>query len=490
MFIKHKYTTLICLFGVLIAYVPVFANKNSNGISSLKYFYPKTNVLGEIVCQPGINLTTLTEENTRYIIKYGYDLKGKRWVVPSGCILIFEGGYIDNGILVGNNTCLDAQPYQLFGEDLSIDGTWNVSIAYPEWFGAKGDGINDDRIAIQRCINSFDATHLFNKTYLLKSLSDIDKGICLNIPEFKTLEGEYVGNAISHINRPSTLQISSSLKPKCILHLEKGTNVIRNISISGNSKSQYANYASIREGDFDNQIIGIGTTGKTIRYNRFENIGIAYCYYAFKMSTWMTIFDNCSAKCCVYGMRITGGTTINARNCYMGSIIKSAYYISNVVYSKFETLAADGCGWGVLEKEGATSVFDDKTHYIYRIEDCNSVTFSNCGQEAGFRTISFASSEYCDISGFYLGAYQIKNDKIKRDAYIYVGKECRAITLRNIRHYIDGKFIKVEGYYNDTNVPKVIFENIGGPWGIDKNNIDAQEGVFQYLVRRDKKFLK
>lgn len=481
MFIKHKCTTLICLFGVLLAYVPVFANEKSNSLSSLRHFYPKTNVMGEIVCQPGINLTTLTKENTRYIIKYGYDLKGKRWAVPSGSILIFEGGYIDNGILVGNNTCLNAQPYQIFGEDLSIDGTWNVTIAYPEWFGAKCDGINDDRIAIQRCINSFDVTHFLNKTYFLKTLTDVNKGICLNIPEFKTLEGEYVGNAISHSNRPGTLQLGGTIKPKYILHLEKGTNVVRNISISGNSVSQYENASSIGDDDIDKQIIGIGSTNKSIRYNRFENIGIAYCYYAFKMSTWMTILDNCSAKCCVYGMRITGGTTINAKNCYMGSIIKSAYYISNVVYSKFETLAADGCGWGILEKEGATSVSDDKTHYIYRIEGCNSVTFSNCGQEAGFRTISFVSSEYCDVSGFYLGAYQIKNDKIKRDAYIYVGKDCRAITLKNIRHYISGKFIKVDGFYNDPNVPKVVLDNVGGPWGIERNHIDAQKNNIQYI---------
>ena len=144
-------------------------------------------------------------------------------------------------------------------------------------------------------------------------------------------------------------------------------------------------------------------------------------------------------------------------------------------------MAADGCGWGILEKEGATSVSDDKTHYIYRIEGCNSVTFSNCGQEAGFRTISFVSSEYCDVSGFYLGAYQIKNDKIKRDAYIYVGKDCRAITLKNIRHYISGKFIKVDGFYNDPNVPKVVLDNVGGPWGIERNHIDAQKNNIQYI---------
>ena len=477
---------LALLVGMFIVYAPILAEENSEGKSSATIIYTNSKALDELICQPGLNLTNLTKTNTRYIIKYSFDLKGKKWIVPSGSILVFDGGCIKNGILEGQNTCVEASPYYIFNYDLVLEGSWNISLAFPEWFGARGDGINDDRMAIQKCINTFDVVHFLNKSYLLNSLSDSVKGICLNIPEFKSLEGEYVGNAISHCDKPNTLQIGESLRPKYILHLDKGTNVIRNISISGNSKSQYLNSFTIRDDDLDNQIIGIGTTSKSIRYNRFENIGIAYCYYAFKMSTWMTIFDNCSAKCCVYGMRITGGTTINARNCYMGSIIKSAYYFSNVVYSSFETLAADGCGWGILEDEGADYIVDNKTYYIYRIEGCNSLSLNNCGQEAGFRTISFVSSEYCDLSGFYLGANQIKSDNIKRDAYIYIGEGCRAITLKNVRHYLNGRFIKVEGFYNDPNVPKLILENIGGPWGIGRNSIDAQKNNIQYVELQGK----
>lgn len=478
--------SIACFIGLLLLFNGSSANETKVVNHSMDYISSRPQVLDEIICQPGANLTELTKANTRYIIKYGFDLKGKQWKIPSNSFLIFEGGYIGNGILVGNNTCIEASPYYIFDSNLSLEGTWINSSAYPEWFGAKGDGKNDDRMAIQKCINSFEVTHFLNKSYLLNSLTDADKGICINIPEFKTLEGEYVGNAISHCNKPNVLQLGSSLKPRYILHIEKGSNVIRNISIYGNSKSQYFKFSSIEEDDFDNQIIGIGTSNKMVRYNRFENIGIAYCYYAYKMSTWMTTFDNCSAKCCVYGLRLTGGTTINARNCYMGSIIRNAYYFSDLVYSTFETLAADGCGWGILEAEGVNAVYDDKTFYIYMIEGCNSVSFNNCGQEAGFRTISFESSEYCDVSGFYLGAYQIKNNKISRNAYVYVGKGCRAITLKNIRHYIGGKFIKVEGFYNDSKVPKMILDNIGGPGGIDWSNIDVSNSNAQYVVLQSK----
>ena len=475
---------IVCFVGVFLLINGTFANETTADEQSVNHALSRAKALDEIVCQPGTNLEKLTKANTRYIIKYGFNLKGKRWIIPTNCILIFEGGYISNGVLVGNNTCVEASPYFIFDNDLSLEGSWNVTSAYPEWFGAKGDGKNDDRMAIQKCINSFDRTHLLNKSYLLNSLTDPDKGICINLPEFKTLEGEFIGNAISHYNNPNVLQLGSSLKPRFILCLEKGTNVIRNISISGNRKSQYIEYSSIQEKDADNQIIGIGTTSKMLSYNRFENIGIAYCYYAFKMSTWMTIFENCSAKCCVYGIRITGGTSISARNCYMGSIIKNAYFFSDLVYSNFETLAADGCGWGILESEGAQAVNEEKTYYVYSIEGCNSLSFNNCGQETSFRTLSFVSSEYCEVSGFYLGAYQIRNSRIKRNAYVYVGKDCRAITLRNIRHYIGGKFIKVEGFYNDAKVPKVILDNLGGPGGIDWNNIDVSKSNAAFIELR------
>ena len=168
----------------------------------------------------------------------------------------------------------------------------------------------------------------------------------------------------------------------------------------------------------------------------------------------------------------------------MGSIIKNAYFFSNLIYSKFETLAADGCGWGIHEAKGANAVYDDRSYYIYRIEGCKSLSISNCGQEMGFRTFSFVSSEYCEVSGFFLYANQIKNSKITRRAYIYIGKDCRAITLKNIWHNIGGKFIKVEGNYNDAKVPKVILENIGGPDGIDNNNIDVSKSNAQYVVIR------
>lgn len=41
----------------------------------------------------------LNEENTRYIIRYAFDLNSKNITMPSGCELVFEGGIIENGTI-------------------------------------------------------------------------------------------------------------------------------------------------------------------------------------------------------------------------------------------------------------------------------------------------------------------------------------------------------------------------------------------------------
>ena len=56
-----------------------------------------------------INLLTqdiIDKENTIYVIKYDFDLEGKEITIPEGCILEFDGGSLNNGSIVWNNTKL------------------------------------------------------------------------------------------------------------------------------------------------------------------------------------------------------------------------------------------------------------------------------------------------------------------------------------------------------------------------------------------------
>lgn len=75
-----------------------------------------------------------------------------------------------DGNLYLNNTKITAGFNQIFNDNLNIYGLMHNTAVYPEWFGAKGDGITDDSDAIQRAIDN--AGHvpvvLTAQSYLVK----------------------------------------------------------------------------------------------------------------------------------------------------------------------------------------------------------------------------------------------------------------------------------------------------------------------------------
>lgn len=102
----------------------------------------------------GINVLVqnmINEENTIYDIRYDFNCNGLEINIPNGCYLHFNGGRILNGILRGN-----------------VKNKYLI----PEWFGAIGDGVTDDRQAIQNALNLTNEKILLgDKLYYLSNTS-------------------------------------------------------------------------------------------------------------------------------------------------------------------------------------------------------------------------------------------------------------------------------------------------------------------------------
>lgn len=107
------------------------------------------------VLSSGNSLTQelITTKNTIYVIQNDYKLVGNI-TIPEGCSFEFDGGSIRGAYTItGINTIILAGEEEIFSPDIIITGTWNVMEVYPEWFGAKGDGLFDDAIAINKCFS-------------------------------------------------------------------------------------------------------------------------------------------------------------------------------------------------------------------------------------------------------------------------------------------------------------------------------------------------
>lgn len=78
----------------------------------------------------------LKNTDTKYIIKTDIIIDSDI-TIPDNSILSFDGGSIKGrNKLVGRNTQIEAGLSEILGTDLLFDGTWNIRIIYPEWFGA------------------------------------------------------------------------------------------------------------------------------------------------------------------------------------------------------------------------------------------------------------------------------------------------------------------------------------------------------------------
>lgn len=159
-------SALVYAFLLFVIPVPAIGMGRYIPITSYDDFQVDVNGLKYKVLKAGTPIEKqMKEENTFYVIRYFFDLKGKRISIPAGCVLKFEGGALSNGTLVGQNTAIEAGLTKVFDNSITIEGDWSIKEAYPEWFCAVGDGVKDDTQALQKALSSFRTVKL-SQNYL------------------------------------------------------------------------------------------------------------------------------------------------------------------------------------------------------------------------------------------------------------------------------------------------------------------------------------
>ena len=77
----------------------------------------------------------LDAEGEVFFVRADYTLAGATITVPAGKMLVFTGGSLDGGEIVGTETSIRMlQIRPAFGLELVISGTWNVPEVHDGWF--------------------------------------------------------------------------------------------------------------------------------------------------------------------------------------------------------------------------------------------------------------------------------------------------------------------------------------------------------------------
>ncbi|MFA6057146.1 MAG: hypothetical protein WC756_03025 [Taibaiella sp.] len=93
-----------------------------------------------------------------YEFNHDHDLDDEIITLPTNITLQFNGGSLDNGTLIGNDTRIEAPMVRIFGKELLIApaGTWTIDKAYSNWFDCYKDGYYIDPATFNATAQTYD----------------------------------------------------------------------------------------------------------------------------------------------------------------------------------------------------------------------------------------------------------------------------------------------------------------------------------------------
>lgn len=153
----------------------------------------------------GKNILTqemINKPNTIYEIRYDFDLGNANVLIPSNCVLKFNGGCLENGAIIGQNTVVFAEAQNTLFSSVDILGTWNNKISYPNWF----INVSNAKV-IEYSIIIADSVQI-DGSYLLDDAINIEKSIRI-FGNGRLSFSENVGGGVS-LNKSGCIYIKSS----------------------------------------------------------------------------------------------------------------------------------------------------------------------------------------------------------------------------------------------------------------------------------------
>jgi hypothetical protein len=157
------------------------------------------------------------------------------FTVPKGVVMAFDGGAmlsIDSGITVTIRGLVSAGQHQIFGGAGVVIGVREV---VPEWFGAVGNGVADDLSALQRAVNSIQASYDSDGSQQVLRLSGRTYGVSgtLNLYPAHTVALRIIGAGTVFGSRLATLPGFSGAAVVAIHGQTDGAAQVFDFDISG-----------------------------------------------------------------------------------------------------------------------------------------------------------------------------------------------------------------------------------------------------------------